>query len=299
MKNLFLLAFVLMLLSVVSCKSFFEPELEPTPTPVVMTEPAATPTPTFTPTPIPLIKDAFLAEMIKSTLRVSVLTESNLQKLTNIQFSCSKSDTSKIVYSLDGIEHCTNLSFLSISYSNITDLTPLTKLQNLKTLRISGDYATRIALEDISPIASLTGLTELGIIATNIKDISPILSLTNLKTLYIGRNDIADYSTLANLNLEKLDLTGTSLTDLNFLADFTSLKYLYINETNSSDIAPIGTLTGLTEFQAGMNNISDISVLENLLNLQIVELSYNPLNAEADTVISNLRSRGCWVYNNQ
>jgi len=67
------------------------------------------------------------------------------------------------ITSLEGLQHCINLTELDLRYNQISD---------------------------ISPLASLTNLTELDLRYNQISDISPLVSLTNLSRLYIAYNPL-------------------------------------------------------------------------------------------------------------
>ena len=85
--------------------------------------------------------------------------------------------------------------------AKIEDLTGLEYAVNLETLRLT------IEISDISPLASLTNLTELELVDNQITDISPLASLTNLTHLALADNQISDVSPLASLtNLTELYL---------------------------------------------------------------------------------------------
>ena len=54
-------------------------------------------------------------------------------------------------------------------------------------------------ISDISPLASLTNLTRLGLEGNQISDISPLISLANLTGLWLEENQISDISPLTSL----------------------------------------------------------------------------------------------------
>ena len=77
------------------------------------------------------------------------------------------------------------MEFLQLQNNQISDLTPLANLQNLRVLHL---YDNQIS--DVSPLSGLTGLQELIIGANFISDLTPLVSLTNLLTLDIYPNPI-------------------------------------------------------------------------------------------------------------
>ena len=131
---------------------------------------------------------------------------------------------------------------------------------------------------DVSPLAGLTSLTELGIGGNPGIDVSLLAGLTNLSVLNLGYNQIVDVSPLAGL---------TNLTRL----------YLYGNQI--IDVSPLSGLTGLTWLDLSGNQIVDVSPLLGNAGLGAgdwIGLDGNPLSAQACIDISILEALGVMVY---
>ena len=168
----------------------------------------------------------------------------------------------------------TNLTKLSISNTNISDVSPLANLKNLTEL-----YLWNNNISDVSPLAGLTNLTELWLSNNNLSDISALASLTNLTQLYLSYNNISDVSPLANLkNLTELYLWNNNISDVSPLAGLTNLTGLYLHDNNLSDISALAGLTNLTELRLNSNNISDVSSLVDLTNLTKLWLNSNNIS---------------------
>ncbi|TGD19834.1 MucBP domain-containing protein [Levilactobacillus suantsaiihabitans] len=112
----------------------------------------------------------------------------------------------KSSFSLEGLQYAVNLQTLNVSnnmnwapYSfrgDVTDLTPLKDLQNLKWLELT---------------------------ANRVSDITPVTGLKNLKELYFAQNIVSDFS---SLNLAQY-------TDCRFIQQFVEKKLVYIPKTGS------------------------------------------------------------------
>tara|TARA_B100000315_G_scaffold249373_1_gene280483 strand:+ start:608 stop:1147 length:540 start_codon:yes stop_codon:yes gene_type:complete len=76
---------------------------------------------------------------------------------------------------LTGLEHCTNLRWLTIVANNISDLSPLAGLTNLEMLALVENNTS-----DLSPLADLTNLQGLFLTSNNISDISPLVENSEL-----------------------------------------------------------------------------------------------------------------------
>ncbi len=156
-----------------------------------------------------------------------------------------------------------NLQNLSLSNNQITSLSFLTGLSNLKTLYLDNNANT-------TANTSITNLTELQ-------------NLPRLTRLYLGSNNLIDISALGSLSsLQLLGLSSNSnLNQTNFTTafsppnSFNQLTTLYINSTGISDISALSNLTSLTTLLAQSNNITDITPLENLTQLETLRLSNN------------------------
>ena len=124
-------------------------------------------------------------------------------------------DPANFIENLEGLQYAVNLKSLTLTNQPpLKDLTPLGSLTKLTNLIIANS-----AIEDISPLRNLVNLEGLIIVYSSVKDISPLSSLTKLESLYLDANKITNIDALANLvNLGSLNLP------LNFITDISSLR---------------------------------------------------------------------------
>lgn len=103
---------------------------------------------------------------------------------------------------------------LNLSGNQITDITPLSSLTDLRALSIE-----RNSITDLTPLSSLTNLSDLRLSGNEIDDLTPLENLTKLSgTLRLNHNNISDISPLLNLtNLYLVSLVDNplSLTSIN------------------------------------------------------------------------------------
>ncbi|MBE9100776.1 leucine-rich repeat domain-containing protein [Vacuolonema iberomarrocanum] len=93
----------------------------------------------------------------------------------------------------------------------------------------------------------------------SVTDLSPLASLTNLTELTLENTAVADLLPLANLtNLTRLQLRNNQITDLSPLADLTQLTWLSLKDNNITDLSPLASLTNLTWFEFGNSEITDL-----------------------------------------
>jgi flagellin-like hook-associated protein FlgL len=115
---------------------------------------------------------------------------------------------------------------LAIHVKNISDITPLAGLGNLKKLIISDNNIT-----DLSPIAALANLEELSAATNNISSLEPLAGLTSMWWLSIGSNTFTNIEPLRNLtNLTNLNLANNIgiIDDYSPITAMTNMDYLVL-----------------------------------------------------------------------
>lgn len=129
---------------------------------------------------------------------------------------------SELVYSMNigGSSVYTNTTELDLSYSGLTDLSPLVSLPSLQTVFLSGNSISDLyhlefsesrrtisyldlssnRLTDISSLRTLSSIVTLNLSDNYISDVTPLYNLSSLRELYIGGNPISDEA-VAELNM--------------------------------------------------------------------------------------------------
>ena len=117
------------------------------------------------------------------------------------------------------------LTRLTASRRGIKSLSGLEQAGLLETL----DVGQNEEISDLTPLEGLTNLKVLDLADNNITDISKLSGLTSLMTLDLADNKITDVSTLSGLrDLKTLDLRDNDVTDVTPLSGLTALKTLYL-----------------------------------------------------------------------
>ena len=247
-----------------------------------------------------------------------------LESAINLRELFLKGNDISDVSSLAGLRKLTKLWLNSNEISDVSALGGLTNLTEL--------YLPFNKISDVSALASLTNLTELDLSYNRISDFSPIAGLPVYKDSYKGKQaiNVPTYpDTLVNIpdsvlrtSLEEIlgktqnapitrgdmailrwltidgskvqDLTGLefainldqltihSLVDLPSLAPFIknlkSLTRLNLMSVQLSDISPLVSLTNLEILYLNRNQISDISPLAQLKDLAVLGLNGNKIS---------------------
>ncbi len=127
---------------------------------------------------------------------------------------------------IEPLSKMVNLTSLNWRCSEITDLTPLKELTNLKKLCLKGV----IEVFDDSDVLDVLG---------SINDISALSGLSALEILELDGNRISDISPLKSLDhLVRLDLSYNTIRNISPLKSLTALKYLNLegNPVSNADI---------------------------------------------------------------
>ena len=168
------------------------------------------------------------------------------------------------------------LTELDDDYSGIVDLTGLEYATNISQLILQYNF---IDSNDLTPLSGLNSLTQLLLTGNNITDISALSGLTNMMTLWLGGNDISDISALSNMTIMiQLLLYSNDINDISALSNMTNMTQLWLAGNNISDISVLSSIVKLQNIDLLSNNISDLSALTGLMNLTYMRLSSNPLD---------------------
>ena len=179
------------------------------------------------------------------------------EKGENILTTASLKDTPEFKFiqthgikNLLGLENAVNLEKLDLNENEISDLSPIAKLNRLTKLSL-----IRNRISNLQPLSELTNLEYLDLYANKIVDISPLAKLTNLKHLDLHNNN---------------DQTGDpvhptisgGIKDISVVKNLTKLEMLSLGSNNITDITPIKNLTNIKDLVLAGNHISDYSGLE-------------------------------------
>jgi internalin A len=134
------------------------------------------------------------------------------------------------------LPHLTRLQELFLGPGKIRDLSPISELSSLLSLRASLN-----PIKDVTPLAKLTKLDRLDLGHTEVSDVSPLAALTNLTELMLDSTEVTDISPLASLTkLEVLSLKNTRIKQIAPLKPLVNLKSLNVAESDVEDSMALG-----------------------------------------------------------
>lgn len=146
-----------------------------------------------------LLVDKHLVHFADSNLEASIRIALKAQHTPNGNNETNLSEIESLtprkaeIYSLDGIQALNSLRILELTYSHISDLSPLVTATNLVDLNL---YANDVI--NLAPLTNLIGLRQLSLDYNMISDVSALSGLTNLQFLNISHNHVHDLSPLIN-----------------------------------------------------------------------------------------------------
>ena len=221
-----------------------------------------------------LIPDRALREIVRQALGLGSdkeLLKSDLESLTIIRRQCCPGSG---VASLEGLQYATNLQELVVYGGSVRDLSPLSNLEQLRSL-----YLNEHRIHDIKPLAGLS-LQVLNLSGNHIVDVSSLSDMNSLRYLnlfgnFLSKGSLGQLSTLTSLRTLSLanDTSDSGISDLSPIASLQRLEVFSISGSLIEDIGPIAELTELRGLQLSNTSVSDISPLKALEKLQWVGLS--------------------------
>ena len=202
---------------------------------------------------------------------------------------------SRGIVSLEGIQFCTNLSWLNLRGNVIVSIGQLAALASLTHLDLAENVIVDVAalagltnltwlrlwnnrVEQVDAVAGLTKLTYLSLTGNLLTTTAPLSGLVGLVELWVDRNQVASVDGLRNLTkLTNLDLTLNRIVDLSPLANLTGLRTLFVggNPLQGGNLGPLAGLRNLLLLHAWSTGASDLRPLSGLVSLEELEVGEN------------------------
>ncbi|MDR2751109.1 MAG: leucine-rich repeat domain-containing protein [Clostridiales bacterium] len=223
------------------------------PAPVVATP---TPLPTPTPTTAPGLIDSFVRTIINQTPPPLEQRIEAVDAEIYASFFEANIDDDKLALLVASGEIPIDIQSLELGGNQITQVSSLSSLKNLKKLSLAGNCIT-----DASPLASLESLEELSLSGNSIEDMSFLQSMPSLKKVELDHSqlvasasainnsstikavdvDLTQDGTLANIgaafSLHKLSLDLTKEVDADIFKQLTEIENLDLKSLNWVDLS--------------------------------------------------------------
>ena len=112
------------------------------------------------------------------------------------------------ISSVEDVKNFRNLSWFSVMFNSIVDVSPLADMKSLRNIFLCGNL-----IEDISPLFGLN-LYTLDVSGNRISSVAGIDAVQSTLYLVLSHNNISDISPLAEMEFYWLEITGNPITDL-------------------------------------------------------------------------------------
>jgi Leucine-rich repeat (LRR) protein len=175
--------------------------------------------------------------------------------------------------------------------SEITDLKPLSRLNNLRTLDVSFTH-----IQDIFPVRNLTNLHNLNCSNTFINSVDALIYSMELTILNISNTNIYSIESLANLgNLKILDISNTVIDNLEAISGMPFLEDLKMRKTRITDFAPLNALSSLNYLDLSDNQqLKSLEALSHLKQLKVIYFNNTKVKDLSPlSTLSNLETIYC------
>ncbi len=150
------------------------------------------------------------------------------------------------ISSLKDIAKLKKVKKLFLSYQNINDLTPLSKLAFLEHIELKHN-----PIQDVSPLAQLMSLHSLFLFDTNVSDLTPLRDCPCLANIDAGYTWITSMAAFKGLDsLQTLIIRDTPIKSLDGINSHPMLEQVCLSGTHLPDLTPLIDLPRLQLMEA-------------------------------------------------
>lgn len=214
----------------------------------------------------PVLEDAIRSNLSKPT---GDITTEDMKAVTSL--TITKSSLSN----LSGLEYGINIYYLDLRENNITSIEPLLSLTKLKKLYLHENGITEIG----TLFSDLKELEELRLDNNQIGSVSGEAPASKLFNLSLQDNNLSSVDLRGFPKINNVDLTNNKLSTIN-LDGFSAVTMISAENNNLSSTAGFKLLQkpNLWRLSLAENQISDLSGVNNLANIEIIDLRDNQVS---------------------
>ncbi len=184
---------------------------------------------------------------------------------------------------------------LNLAGTNISDISPLEKITELRKLDLSNT-----AVSSLAPIANLKFMGELNINKTKVRDLEPIKNLKSLRKLYVNSNELTNIDAVQNLvkltdfecvenllktidsvkglvNMEKFNCSLNEITNVNAVKDLIKITDLRFGKNQVESLDPLRNMIDLVRLDIFNNKITNLAPISNNYKIAFLYIDFNPI----------------------
>lgn len=239
----------------------------------------------------------FTDPVMEEAIRAAISADADDLILSNSLWDITEFTVPDGVLVLEDLAVLPNLTKLTVSPQLLGTLSPLTALNKLEELDLTGcrfdpeelkHLAVMPALKNLtisdcglSTIADLenaVGLYSLNASNNTLRNLDVLSTMVTLREINLQHNAVTQLSALKDLaQLEKLDLSFNAVEDLDPLSACANLTWLDVSNNQLKRLAPISGLTKLTFLALDDNQLTSVEALPGLTELTNLSIASNDI----------------------
>ncbi len=178
---------------------------------------------------------------------------------------------------LTDFRYMPNLNEVGLARLGLTDLSPLGSL-HLERLVAPGNQ-----IYNLNAIARIDGIIDLDLCDNPLSSLDGIDAMDELRQLRIDATQVTDLSPLIGMRLEELhDELMPDAVDASALLQMTSLRIFVGRAVSAEQLACLAQMPQLEQLSIPYSNLKDLSALQNLENLTLLQVSGNKIGTLAE-----------------
>lgn len=174
---------------------------------------------------------------------------------------------------LSPIGNFSNINYLHLSNSSITDIRLDKNLNNIRSLWLKAEN-----LSSLEFLERMPNLENLMIIETPLRNLEFVTQINKLKSLYLTKNNVNDCSALREVKtLVYLSVYDNPISSLAFIEHLDKLQYLSIGKVPANDFEPLQNLPNIKKISINNTSLKEIKFVKSMTLLHALNLAHNEI----------------------
>lgn len=217
----------------------------------------------------------FTDPMMESAIRAAIGVSEDSLVLSNALWDITEFSVPDGTALYDDITLMPNLKKVSFEAQTIGTLSPLSTMENLEELDLTG---CRFSADELTHLTRLPSLESLILADCGLSTISDLEGVIALHKLDLSNNTIRNLDVLSSMvTLKEINLQHNAVTDLTAIGSLTELETLDVSFNALTSLKPLASCTKLSWLDAGNNQLTGLSGLQELKQLSTLCVEYNQL----------------------